>query len=274
MKYIKICLADYYPFLSEYDSTAYVEIYVQEDPVKRENIKPKNGMIVCPGSGYSLCARIESEPVAVKLLAMNFNAFVITYSCAPSHHPVQLLEIAALYDLIEKNKEEWNTDISKTGIMGFSAGGHLAAHYSNRYNCGKIAEYFKVAHKPYVSVLCYPVISADKKIRHENSFFYLLGHVPSEAECEELSCEKMVSENTPPTFIWHTVGDTGVPVQNSLRYAEALSNNGVPYALHIYPFGDHGLSTVDDMSIADITEEAAYAHDWLLQLEKWMKLYF
>lgn len=274
MLYEKLYLGDAFPFLKEMGSVATLEVYVQEDTLKQGASSPKRGMVVCPGSAYLCCARIESEAVATKLMAMDLNAFVITYSCSPRHYPLQLLEVAAVYELLEKNGERWNTDVENTGILGFSAGGHLAAHYSNQYDCEEITRYFSRVHKPSVSVLCYAVLSADPAIRHQGSFHNLLGHEPSAEEVERFSCEKMVTADTPPTFLWHTVGDQSVPVQNSLRYAEALSNHGVSYALHVYPYGRHGLSTVDKMTVpaADLTEQVTYAHDWLAQFEKWLTL--
>ena len=270
----KFDLKDYYPFLAELGSVATLEVFVQDYPVEMGEPVPKAGVVICPGSGYFKCCSREAEPVAHKLMAMNFNAFVLTYSCDPVRHPVQLLEAAAVYDLIDKNQVEWNTDITKVAIMGFSAGGHLAAHYSNRYNCDEIKAYFDKMHKPHSSVLCYPVISADPKIWHEGSFFYLLGHKPDEAETEAFSCDKMVSNDTPPAFIWHTVEDVTVPVQNSLRYAEALANFKIPHTLHIYPYGHHGLSTIDEMSNTNLPHNFTYGSDWIKQFEKWAKLMF
>lgn len=272
MLYKKLYLGDHYPFLKEMGSVATVEVYVQEDTVQKGNSSPKRGMVICPGSAYLHCARIETEGVAMKLLAMDFNVFVITYSCSPLHYPLQILEVAALYDLLDKNSQEWNIDIEKTGILGFSAGGHLAAHYSNQYQCEEIKAHFNTVHKPWMSVLCYSVLSADPNIRHQGSFEHLLGHTPTAEEVERFSCENMVSADTPKTFMWHTVGDQSVPVQNSLRYAEALSNNGIAYTLHVYPYGRHGLSTVDKMTQETVDEKAAYAHDWLSQFEKWLAL--
>ena len=270
----KFDLKDYYPFLKEMGSVATLEIFIQDYPVEMGDPVPKAAMVICPGSGYFKCCSREGEPVAHKLMAMNFNAFVLTYSCDPVRHPVQLLEAAAVYDMIDKNKVEWNTDMSKVGIMGFSAGGHLAAHYSNRYDCEEIKAYFDKVYKPHSSILCYPVISADTNIWHEGSFCYLLGHKPDEAETKAFSCDRMVSTDTPPSFIWHTAEDQAVPVQNSLRYAEALANFKIPYTLHIYPYGYHGLSTIDEMTNTDIPDNFAYGNDWVSQFEKWAKLMF
>lgn len=274
MKTEKIKLSDYYPFLGELGSTATVTIYVQECFYEIYDPCPKNAMIICPGSGYKKCAGRESEPLAVKLMAMNFNTFVITYSCDPVHYPVQLLEVAALYDLINKNKDRWHINTEKIGILGFSAGGHLAAHYSTSYNCPEITKYFKKPFRPYATVLGYPVISADKKILETSSIKNLLGYQPEGDEVQKFSCDCLVNESTPPTFIWHTVEDSLVNVENSLRYAVALSRNKIPYTLHIYPYGDHGLSTVDELTNNSLDTKISYASDWMEQFQKWVRITF
>ena len=270
----KIKLSDYYPFLKEFGSTATVTVYVQDYFYEIYNPYPKNAMIICPGSGYKKCAEREAEPLAVKLLSMNFNAFVITYSCDPIHYPVQLLEVAALYDLINKNSEKWHVNIDKIGILGFSAGGHLAAHYSTSYDCSEISKYFKTPRRPYATVLGYPVISADNSILQTASISNLLGYNPEGDEIAKFSCDCLVNKNTPPAFIWHTTEDTLVNVENSLRYAVALSRNKIPYTLHIYPYGAHGLSTVDELTNNSLDNKIAYAADWLEQFQKWVRITF
>lgn len=274
MKVENIRLSDYYPFLKELGSTAMVTTYVQDYFYEIYEPYPKNAMIICPGSGYKKCAEREAEPLAIKLLSMNFNTFVITYSCEPVRYPVQLLEVAALYDLINKNSEKWQVNVEKIGILGFSAGGHLAAQYSTSYNCSEITKYFKNPYRPYATVLGYPVISADKSILRTSSIENLLGYKPEGDEISKFSCECLVNENTPPTFIWHTNEDTLVNVENSLRYAIALSRNKIPYTLHIYPYGSHGLSTVDELTNNFLDPKVAYASDWMEQFKKWVHITF
>lgn len=274
MKVEKIKLSNYYPFLEELGSVATVTVYVQDYFYEIYEPYPKNAMIICPGSGYKKCAEREAEPLAIKLLSMNFNAFVITYSCDPVHYPIQLLEVAALYDLINKNAEKWHINTEKIGILGFSAGGHLAAHYSTSYDCSEITQYFKNPCRPYATVLGYPVISADKSILRTSSIENLLGYMPEGSEIKKFSCDCLVNENTPPTFIWHAAEDALVNVENSLRYAIALSRNKVPYTLHIYPYGGHGLSTVDELTNNSLDLKVAYASDWMEQLQKWVRITF
>ena len=209
---------------------------------------------------------------------MGFNAFVIRYSTAPHRYPTQLIEVAALYDLINKNADEWNCDVEKISIMGFSAGGHLAAHYSNAYNLPEIENLYGATYRPFSSVLCYAVISTDPDIANRGTFVNLLGYFPEGEEGDKYSCEKLVTEDTPPAFIWHTTTDQCVHVANSLRYAEALSKNKVLFDLHIYPYGVHGLATADsltlDMDGIDTTayKKIADVHDWLKELQKWFHL--
>jgi len=272
MIYEKFNLNDYYPFLKEYGADAFVEAYIQECPAEMYESYKKPAMVVCPGSGYELCTRREAEPVAIRLMAMDFNVFVITYSCDPVHYPVQLLAIAALYELINKNSDKWNVDTEKIGIMGFSAGGHLAAHYSNCYGCDEIKAHFDNTYKPSVAVLCYPVISVDDNILNTPSFEKLLGHRPNADDVEKFSAENMVTKDTPPTFIWHTAEDKCVFVENSLRYATALSRNEVPFTLHVYPHGFHGLATGDVLTNNGLEPKLVYVGDWMDQLEKWIKI--
>lgn len=275
----RIHLKDFYPHLAENGRDPFVDIYLPYNmrEMKRQDDK-RPSMVICPGGGYGGCSEREWEPLALKVMAMGFNAFVIRYSTAPHRYPTQLIEVAALYDLINKNADEWNCDVEKISIMGFSAGGHLAAHYSNAYNLPEIENLYGATYRPFSSVLCYPVISADPEIAHKGSIANLLGYYPEGEEADKYSCEKLVTEDTPPAFIWHTVEDNCVPVANSLRYAEALSRNKVMFNLHIYPFGAHGLSTADkltcniDYSDATACKKLADVHDWLKELQKWFDL--
>ncbi|MBQ8267309.1 MAG: alpha/beta hydrolase [Clostridia bacterium] len=236
----------------------------------RENEK-RPCMVVCPGGGYGNCSEREAEPIALKFLNMGFNVFVLYYSVAPHRYPVQLREVAAVFEEIYKNADKWNCDTNKIGIIGFSAGGHLIAHYSNEYNSDAVREVFPESKKPNFSVLCYPVISADETFAHKGSFVNLLGTYPVGDDVAKYSCDKMVSSDTPPTFIWHTAEDQAVPVKNSLVYATALADNKVPFSLRIYPYGVHGLSTVDHLTNDDdrLDPKTLLADTWFDEFKKW-----
>ena len=230
-------------------------------------------MIVCPGGGYGMCSQREAEPIALQFLPQGYNVFTITYSVAPHRFPTQLREVAALMELIYKNAETWNCDTEKIAIIGFSAGGHLAAHYSTMFDCKEVREVFPESKSVNASVLCYPVIPADPAHAHMGSFHNLVGKTDiSPEETEYFSCEKNVKDTTPPAFIWHTAEDNGVPVMNSLMYAGALSAHKVPFELHIYPFGGHGLSTGDAQTNNNMNERTKHIGNWLTSLEKWLKL--
>ena len=271
----KLYLKDYYSFLGEDGRNPYLETYLPFNltEMHRENRK-RPCMVVCPGGGYSMCSQKESEPVALKFLADGYNVFVINYSVAPHRFPCQLREVAAVMELIYKNADAWNCDTEKIAIIGFSAGGHLAAHYSTMYDCKEVREVFPDSKPVNASVLSYPVISADRDFAHMGSFKNLLGHEPDEQEVKYFSCNNNVKENTPPAFLWHTAEDNSVPVKNSLVYAEALAKYKIPFELHVFPYGAHGLSTCDDQSCDNINDIHKYNTVWIDNAKKWLRLIF
>ena len=266
-------LKEYYPFLGEDGADATLTTYLPFNmpEMNRQNQK-RPGVVICPGGGYSFCSERESEAVALRLLSAGLNAFVLNYPTAPHRFPAQLLAVAAAFEFIDKNAQEWNCDTQKLLIMGFSAGGHLAAHYSNAYNWPEVRAVFPKSRRPAGSILCYPVISAESDIAHMGSFANLLGCEPDEAQKKRFSCEKLVSEDTPPAFLWHTAEDTAVPVENSLVYARALSEHKIPFELHVYPHGYHGLSTADSETCDNLPANVARVSDWMTQLQKWIKM--
>ncbi len=275
MRVEKINLKDVFPFLGENNANPTVECYLPYNMVEmNRQDKKRPCMVVCPGGGYAFCSEREAEPIALNFLPLGFNVFVLNYSIfKEAYYPTQLLEVAATFELIKNNADIWNCDTEKIGIIGFSAGGHLAAHYSNSFDCPEIREKFKESIKPFASVLCYPVISSNAEIAHKGSFENLLGYFP-DADNTKYSCDKLVNDNTPQTFIWHTAEDTCVPVQNSLLYALALKEHNIPFELHIYPHGWHGLSTADATTCDNIGDMHRYVNNWLINLKKWVEITF
>lgn len=271
----RIYLKDYYPFLADDDCNPYADLYLPYNmaEMNRQN-DHRPTVVVCPGGGYAMCSEREAEPIALQYLSMGFNAIVIYYSVAPKRYPHQLNEVAAVFELIHKNADKWNCDTEKIAITGFSAGGHLAAHYSNLWNDNMFKEHFEGLYKPYCSILCYPVISTINP--HQGSFVNLLGHFPeNDEEICRFSCEKLVGKQTPKAFIWHTAADNAVPVYNSLCYAEALATNDIPFELHIYPYGYHGLSTSDKLTCDNPKDtDIKYVNKWLKELKRWIDLNF
>ena len=221
-----------------------------------------------------MCSQREAEPVALQYLKEGYNAFVLWYTVAPKHFPHALREVAASVELIRRNAEAWNCDENHVAILGFSAGGHLAALYSNAYDWPEVREVLPESKPVQASVLCYPVISADPAVAHMGSFECLLGHLPlTPEETERFSCDRLVRDTTPPAFLWHTSEDNCVPVQNSLRYATALAGHHVPFELHIFPYGYHGMSLCTRETLdGEITPGMQHAQRWVEESCRWLKL--
>lgn len=268
-------LKNFFDFLGEDGRDPLLEINLRYNmtEMKRENNK-RPCVIVCPGGGYAMCSQREAEPIAVNFLSEGYNTFTLWYSVKPNRFPTQIREVAAVMELIYKNADNWNCDTSRIAIIGFSAGGHLAAHYSNAFDCPEVRQVFPESKKVNATILGYPVISADPSFRHTGSFENLLGHLPSDEEIEKFSCNKLVNDNTAPTFIWHTAEDGCVPVRNSLEYAKALSEHKIPFELRIYPYGAHGLSTADSDSNNELSENIKRDNEWLTAVKSWLKLTF
>ena len=276
MRSERIRLKYYYNFLGEGGKDPTLDLYLPYNMPEINREKQKRPcLLICPGGGYGMCSERESEPVALHFLTEGFNVFVLKYSVAPYRFPSQLREVAASLELIHRFADLWNCDTKKIAIMGFSAGGHLAAHYSTMYDCKEVREVFPESKKVNASILSYPVITADPKSWHKGSFVNLLGHTPQNKE-EEIyfSCDRQVSEKTPPAFLWHASDDTCVPVKNSMLYAEALSENGIPFELHIYPYGGHGMSICDKQVHNKLNSNIEYDRDWIYSAKKWLKLTF
>lgn len=276
MKYEKIHLKEHYEFLGKDGCDPTLEIFLPYNMTEMNRQDRKRPCIlVCPGGGYHFCSQREAEPIAAEFLPEGYNAFILTYSCSPHRFPTQLREVAAAMDMIHSRADEWNCDTERVAIIGFSAGGHLAAHYSTSFDCPAVREVFPESYSVNASVLSYPVITADPDHAHIGSFQNLLGKNELTAEeTAEFSCENLVSSHTPPAFIWHTAEDNCVPVANSLMYAAALSGHKIPFELHIYPFGGHGLSTADAQTNGELPPEIARVHKWIPDALSWLKIIF
>lgn len=267
-------LKDEFPALGEDGRDATLVAYLPDNLTEmgRDN-EARPSLLVCPGGGYEFCSQREAEPIALHFLTEGFNVFVLYYSVAPHRFPAQLREVAAAMELIYKNAAEWHCDTARTAIMGFSAGGHLAAHYSTAYDCPEVRALFPESRPVQASVLCYPVITADPAWAHLGSFDALTGKTErTPEEIQKFSCDRLVTPATPPAFLWHTAEDACVPVVNSLLYAQALAANKVPFELHVYPRGNHGLSTCDAATLDEVLPEHEYAHVWLDCAKKWLNV--
>lgn len=272
----KIALKEKYSFLDQNGANPIVTAYLQDQIPEPSLQFARPAMIVCPGGAYAFCSPRESEPIALQFLRLGFNVFVLNYSVAPHKFPQAICEVAATVDLIHTNASAWNIDVNKIAICGFSAGGHLAASYCTLRECDEVASMIKA--KPInAAILCYPVISAIPEVTHKASIFNISGKKEITPETQEkFSLERHVcKELTPPTFIWHTFADAGVSVNNSIFYAEALTREGIPFEMHVFPNGAHGMSTCDRQVLANYNDEVCkYNYAWLNLAEKWLKQLF
>ncbi len=264
-----IHLKDYFSFLGEDGRDPVLTTYLPQR--MGEELGKRPAIVICPGGAYSGISPREAEPIALNLLPEGYNVFALTYSVVPHRFPAQLREVAAVMELIRRNGDIWETDASRIAIMGFSAGGHLAAHYSCSYDCEQVRQVFPESIPAKASVLCYPVISAQEELSGTLECLTGENYPLSEETLKRVSCELLVTKKTPPTFLWHTAEDKIVPVSHSLRYASALSTYGVPFELHVYPAGQHGLATVDERTCANLTPKSRRAKDWLREVVIWLK---
>ena len=227
-------------------------------------------VIVCPGGGYQVLAPSEGEPVALAFLAAGMQAFVLDYSVEPVRYPTALMELAASVAWVRAHAEEYGIHPHRIAVCGFSAGGHLAGCVSNLWNHPVLAPLGLTAEemRPDASILCYPVITAEARSGHRLSFERLLG--AGEPVPPEISLERAVSGSTPPTFLWATVTDGTVPVENTMVYAAALQAAGVPFELHLYGDGPHAMGLATKESAWSPEYENPHAASWHGLCVEWL----
>lgn len=207
-------------------------------------------MIVCPGGGYGgLAANHEGRQVANYLNSLGMAAFVLRYRLGPKyHHPVQLGDAQRAIRTVRAKAADWRIDPARIGIMGFSAGGHLAMTASTITSAGEAPAdaIDRASSRPDFTVLGYPVITLDAAWTHQGSKRNLLGESPDAELVKKLSGELAVTKDTPPTFLFHTDQDTGVPPENSVYYYLALRQAKVPAEMHIFERGPHGVGLANN----------------------------
>ncbi|MBQ6907602.1 MAG: alpha/beta hydrolase [Clostridia bacterium] len=253
---------------SKYGFTPKLTTYLL-DTVESDIDRP--AVIVFPGGAYAGRSYREGERIAIAYNSAGFHSFVLDYSVAPHRYPQSLLDAANAIRYVRKHAEEWKIDKNKIVVVGFSAGGHLAASISTLWDSENVFAKEEIAsglHKPNACILAYPVITSGEKA-HRGSFNNLLGENATEEMLKFLSLENRVTEKTAPTFLWHTYEDEVVPVENSLLYATALSKHRVPCEMHIYPKGHHGLSRASDETLWSIPIFPR-KYDWLEQSCEWI----
>lgn len=230
----------------------------------RPNLKPfpaqnaRGAVIVIPGGGYAIKAEHEGAPIARALNSQGIAAYVLDYRVAPCHHAAPLSDANRAVRLVRSLGYE------KVAVLGFSAGGHLCASAAVHFDAGNKCSDDPVerfSSRPDAFIPCYPVISMGK-YTHLGSRKCLLGEQwEDEALAHFYSIEHQVKEDTPPAFLWHTANDYGVPVQNSLLLAHALADKHIPFEMHIYPKGPHGMG---------LATENLPVSDWITALCRWL----
>ena len=204
----------------------------------------KPAFVVCPGGGYAGLAPHEGLPVAEWLESLGLRGFVLKYRLGPRyHHPAMLTDVERAIRTVRANAQTFAVDPTRVGVIGFSAGGHLASTVSTHGRPGNPQSsdpIDRASSRPDASVLIYPVVTMRSPYTHEFSREMLLGKNPDPKLIDSLSNERMVSLDTPPTFICHGANDSVVPIENSLNYALALASHHVPFETYIPEHGEHG----------------------------------
>lgn len=218
-------------------------------------------MLLIPGGSYSGIYEGQAEPFALWLNSHGITAFVLRYrlGSAGYRYPAQLQDAVEAMRQIRGGAEKWKIDPQRIGVMGFSAGGHLASTLINRPEDGEVAgRKSEVNPRPDLAILCYPVISMIAK-PHPTSREMLIGKNPDEELVRLTSSELQVHPGLPPVFLWHTLEDKLVPAEHAQLYAAALHRNGIPHEFHLYQDGDHGTGLIGT------------DHPWFNDLLFWLK---
>lgn len=250
--------------------TTYVSTDTPETPAR-------NAILVLPGGGYHGCAHHEGEKIALNYLAAGINAFVLNYSTRSNNpnmkYPMPLVDASNAMKHIRDNAQKYNINPDRVYVLGFSAGGHLAAtlgtfwHRDEVYAAAEPMEYGY--NKPSGMILCYPVITPES---HIGSYHNLLSEDATKEELEYVAPNLYVDERTSPAFIWHTSNDNCVDVRGSLSMAKALKDVGTLFEMHIYPDGYHGLGYPDGAEgAADRKEVAAWMKDSIAWIRRGTK---
>jgi acetyl esterase/lipase len=272
MIYEKVKLSEKYP-----DCT--LTVYAADDSADM-CIKPRNAVIVCPGGGYDFLSPREGEPIVKKFFGAEMNVYLLEYSTkqrAADFAP--LIESALAVKYVREHAKEHNTDPDKIYVCGFSAGGHLAGSCGILWNIEPVREALGIndgsapegINRPNGLILSYPVISGGE-YRHPRTICNVTGkESPTDEERYVFSLEKHVDQTTPPIFVWHTMTDNLVPVQNTLLLANACVERKVPIEVHIYPEGPHGLGLATEFtSAAKPALELEHVRTWIDLAIRWI----
>lgn len=256
----------------KYSDEVTIDCYIHEPNIEITKRK-RPVMVVFPGGGYEFTSRREAESIAISYYSKGYNAYVCNYTVGSGrcerNNP--LLDAAAAVKYVRDHAAEHNNDTDRVAVIGFSAGGHLAGFIATSYTEQWLADALGTDSdtiKVNAAILCYPVVSGGE-YAHRGSFDALLGKDADEKAIFDASLENRVTKSCPPMFIWTTMSDDAVSAQNSLLMAKALADKKIPYELHVFPHGKHGLSLADWQSAPDWDAERAYI---LPDVAKWFEM--
>lgn len=274
--------------------------YILDDSPELLNGGRRGAVLVCPGGAYISCSDREGEAVALKFASMGYHAFVLRYSVygnvdwfagatlepkSEKVFPQPMRDIGKALEVIGMRSGEWLVDTNKIALCGFSAGAHNCAMYSVYWNKPEITDYIGGSHsgiRPCAAVLGYTLsdyllmkeMASDPKARGlfaASNTAFLGNPDPDDELLLKVSPARLVDENTPPMFIWTTAGDHLVPAKQSLKLAESLADQGIPYELHIFEEGEHGLSLADQATAGNTSQIMPDAAKWTGLADAWLK---
>ncbi len=232
------------------EPAAKLDVFLRDNAYEFVDHSHRPCVLICPGGGYEFVSDREGEPIAAAFIQAGYQTCVLHYAVRPGKTgaflgDIPLNQAAAALRTIRENAEEWGIDPNKVTVLGCSAGGHLAGSLGVfGSDPGRISGAENGLSQPNAMILCYPVITAGEHC-HEDSIFNLSGLPMGDPGREAYSLEKNVSSTTCPAFIWQTTVDDCVPVENAMLMASAMQRRHIPYELHLYTEGCHGLSTAD-----------------------------
>ncbi|MBR6740497.1 MAG: alpha/beta hydrolase [Clostridia bacterium] len=265
----KINLKEHFPMLPND-----VELHFYNISYSREYAgKVHPAMIICPGGGYVMTSDREAEPIAFGYLAHGISCFILRYSVAPSTYPTAHTELAAAVAYVRAHAKELLVNPDAIGLTGFSAGGHLIGSYSaGLWHDGGFAEKLGVdveMLRPNAMVPCYGLLLSSGEFTHDGCIHTFLGDNDTPEMRESIDTVKLIGENTPPAFLFHTAPDKVVPVENSLLVACALSAHKIPFAMRIYHECGHGIARANRMTNNEDNLPPAYISRWIDDCSDW-----
>lgn len=251
---------------------AYMITYFWEESKELYPGQRRPVILICPGGAYRMTSDREAEGIALRFMAEGYHTAVLRYSTAPARYPAALYQLANAVSILKEKSDDWLIKKDSVIVMGFSAGGHLAASLGVFWNRPELFEKPELSPeqiRPAGMILSYPVITSGE-YGHQESFKNLLGERYEELK-DMLSLEKQVSPDTPRTFLWHTMEDATVPMENSLLFLQALRHNGVPAEYHLFPYGKHGVGLGNSLTAGeDGSGFAPCADCWSALAAKWL----